>query len=200
MKRIVVVFVGLSALLGLGFMMRAQREQETEQLQLQPKNSFQQARRPAQPRTAAAKPVSQNVKPQNLTISENVARDEKPRDMKVASELDRNPQLSSLLKPLLPARTNVTDAAAGFKKQNHFIAALHASRNLGIPFHELKTRMTGDDRMSLKDAVHELRPAMEKDELKFEVKRAEKQAKADEKQAKAEAKAAAEQAKRAANG
>src|SRR6185436_10792187 len=34
-------------------------------------------------------------------------------------------------------------ASLGFKNQGQFIAALHVSRNLGIPFADLKTAMTG---------------------------------------------------------
>jgi hypothetical protein len=121
-------------------------------------------------------------------------------EMKVANSLDRNPELSSILKPLLPSRTTVIDAATGFKKQGHFISALHASKNLGIPFHQIKTKMTGEDRRSLKEAIQELRPTMDKDAVKDEVKKAEKEAKADEKQAKADAKMAKEMGKRAETG
>ena len=34
-------------------------------------------------------------------------------------------------------------ASLGFKNQGQFIAALHVSQNLGIPFADLKTAMTG---------------------------------------------------------
>jgi len=114
--------------------------------------------------------------------------DNKPREMKAANALEKNPYLSSSLKPLLPPRTNVTDAAAGFKKEKDFVATLHVSHNLGIPFDQLKSRMTGEHRMSLTDALRDIRVDMSKKEAKTEVKKAEDQAKDDENRAKDEAK------------
>ena len=70
-----------------------------------------------------------------------------------------NPALAARLRPLLPARTNLATAAAGFRNQGQFVAALHVSRNLNIPFAQLKTEMTGPDHDSLGQAIHELRPA-----------------------------------------
>lgn len=37
----------------------------------------------------------------------------------------------------------LNQASLGFKNQGQFLAALHVSRNLGIPFADLKTAMTG---------------------------------------------------------
>ncbi len=37
----------------------------------------------------------------------------------------------------------LNQASKGFKNQGQFIAALHVSQNLGIPFADLKTAMTG---------------------------------------------------------
>jgi hypothetical protein len=37
----------------------------------------------------------------------------------------------------------LNEASKGFKNQGQFIAALHVSQNLGIPFADLKTAMTG---------------------------------------------------------
>src|SRR5207244_339723 len=99
-------------------------------------------------------------------------------------------QLSTILKPLLPPRTSVGDAAAGFKNQRQFIAAMHLSKNLGISFKDIKSRMTAEHRMSLNDALRDLRPEMSKNVAKAEAKKAEEQAKDDEKQAKDEAKKA----------
>jgi hypothetical protein len=52
----------------------------------------------------------------------------------------------------------VETAAAGFRNQGQFIAALHVSRNLGIPFADLKTAMTGPTHQSLGQAIQSLRP------------------------------------------
>lgn len=44
---------------------------------------------------------------------------------------------------LLPAGMTLNQASLGFKNQGQFVAALHVSRSLGIPFADLKTAMTG---------------------------------------------------------
>jgi hypothetical protein len=121
-------------------------------------------------------------------------------ELKVASALERNPQLSSRLEQLLPSGMSLTDAAAGFKNQGQFIAALHVSKNLDLSFQDVKTRMTGDDRMSLGEAVHDLRPDMTENQASAEAKKAEAEGKAAENQAKADAKKAAAQAKPAGKG
>ena len=55
----------------------------------------------------------------------------------------KNPKLEARLKTMLPADTNMQDAMAGFKNMGQFIAAVHVSNNLGIPFADLKAKMTG---------------------------------------------------------
>lgn len=68
---------------------------------------------------------------------------------------------------LLPDGTNLRTAASGFKNQGQFIAALHVSRNLGIPFNQLKARMTGPNPMPLGKAIQELRPNMSEKNAAF---------------------------------
>ena len=55
----------------------------------------------------------------------------------------KNPKLEARLLTLLPAGTNIQDASQGFKNWGQFVAAVHASNNLKIPFADLKTAMTG---------------------------------------------------------
>jgi hypothetical protein len=55
----------------------------------------------------------------------------------------KNAKLEARLLPLLPAGITVQDASQGFKNWGQFVAAVHVSNNLGIPFADLKTRMTG---------------------------------------------------------
>ena len=55
----------------------------------------------------------------------------------------KNPKLESRLLALLPPGTNIQDASQGFKNWGQFVAATHVSNNLGIPFDDLKSRMTG---------------------------------------------------------
>jgi hypothetical protein len=64
----------------------------------------------------------------------------------------------------------------GFKNQGQFIAALHVSRNLNIPFDQLKARMTGSNPESLGKAIHELRPNLGRQEVRKDEKTAEHQA------------------------
>lgn len=70
--------------------------------------------------------------------------------------LQQNTKLSGNLGKLLPAGTDLQTAASGFKNLGEFVAAVHVSNNLGIPFADVKSRMmTGD---SLGDAIRALRP------------------------------------------
>jgi hypothetical protein len=103
-------------------------------------------------------------------------------DKKVGDQLARNTQLSSRLQGLLPVGTDISQASSGFKNLGQFVAAAHVSRNLNIPFDQLKAKMTG---MSLGKAIHELNPDVD---AKAEAKKAEQQAKQDIQASKAEAK------------
>ena len=67
-------------------------------------------------------------------------------------------------------------AAAGFKNQGQFIAALHVAHNLGIPFAELQTDMTGPNPDSLGQAIQILKP---KADASAEVKKADQEATTD---------------------
>ena len=55
----------------------------------------------------------------------------------------KNPKLEARLLTLLPAGVTVQDASQGFKNWGQFVAAVHVSNNLNIPFADLKARMTG---------------------------------------------------------
>lgn len=76
----------------------------------------------------------------------------------VPQQIAANPKLVERLTPLLPPGMTLAAAAAGFKNQGQFIAALHVARNLDIPFATLKAAMTGTGHDSLGQAIHELRP------------------------------------------
>jgi len=92
------------------------------------------------------------------------------------ARIQGNPQLSSRLTALLPANTTLAQAASGFKNQGQFIAALHVSHNLGIPFDKLKTEITGPNHSSLGKAIETLKPTADAGK---EVKTAENEAKDD---------------------
>ena len=116
----------------------------------------------------------------NARIENRNPRSTERPNTKVANSIERNPRLSSRLQEMLPSGMSLADATAGFKNQGQFIAALHVSKNLNIPFDQMKAKMTGDNAMSLGQAIHELRPDMPEDRAKAEAKRADEQRKATE--------------------
>jgi hypothetical protein len=78
--------------------------------------------------------------------------------MTPGQKLSNNTQLSSKLKSLLPPGTDLEAAADGFKNLGQFVAAVHVSHNLGIPFDQLKAKMMGPPSEKLGKAIHELKP------------------------------------------
>ncbi len=90
--------------------------------------------------------------------------------------LSQNTKLSEKLQGLLPAGTDLQQAAQGFKNLGQFVAAVHVSHNLGIPFDQLKAKMIGPPAESLGKAIQALQPAAN---AKMESKKAGKQAKQD---------------------
>jgi hypothetical protein len=93
----------------------------------------------------------------------------------VPPAMPKNPKLVAKLQGLLPAGMTVEQAADGFKNQGQFIAALHVSNNLGIPFEDLKASMVTDG-MSLGSSIQALKPTSD---ATTETERANKQARAD---------------------
>src|SRR5215469_12638038 len=77
----------------------------------------------------------------------------------VSDHLEDNTKLASKLQSLLPAGTNLQQAAQGFKNLGQFVAAVHVSHNLGIPFDTLKAKMIGPPPESLGKAIHQLMPS-----------------------------------------
>lgn len=75
----------------------------------------------------------------------------------VQLKLQKNTNLASKLQSRLPAGTNLTLAASGFRNLGQFVAAVNVSHNLRIPFADLKTRMV-DQGMSLGQAIQDARP------------------------------------------
>lgn len=101
-----------------------------------------------------------------------------PKGPQTASQhLVAQPKLAAKLQPLLPPATNMQTASAGFKNLGQFVAAVHVSHNLAIPFDQLKLRLTGPEPVSLGKAIQELKPGVN---AAAEVKRAEAQARKDQ--------------------
>ncbi|HEV2202491.1 MAG TPA: hypothetical protein VGR73_21955 [Bryobacteraceae bacterium] len=90
-----------------------------------------------------------------------------------AARIASNTQLATRLQTLLPPGMTLEMAAAGFKNQGQFIATLEASKNLGIPFTDLKDRITAGQ--SLGEAIHQLKPALSTKDVNASVKDAEEQ-------------------------
>jgi hypothetical protein len=61
----------------------------------------------------------------------------------VAERLSTKSNLLAKARAALPPNTDLNKATAGFKNFGQFIAAMNASKNLGIPFADLKATMTG---------------------------------------------------------
>ncbi len=104
--------------------------------------------------------------------------------------LTQNTQLSSKLSGLLPAGTDLQTAAAGYRNLGQFVAAVHVSHNLDIPFAQLKCTelataaacpgMTVPSKGShLGQAIQTLKPTMSSGDSKAAAKQAEKEASAD---------------------
>lgn len=92
-------------------------------------------------------------------------------------QLQRHPELAERVGPLLPPGVTAEQAAAGFRNWGQFVAALQVSKNLGIPFEDLKARMTGPESVSLGKAIQELRPDLSRDQVRAAVREAEREAK-----------------------
>ena len=87
----------------------------------------------------------------------------------IAQKLQGKP-LGARLEKMLPTGMTLDKASSGFRNQGQFIAAVHVSRNLGIPFADLKATMLGLPLqgttttttlrpMSLGQAIQRLRPS-----------------------------------------
>jgi hypothetical protein len=113
----------------------------------------------------------------------------------LAANKEEEKKLSLQLQALLPPRTTLKDACAGFKNLNECVAALHVSHNLTIKFNCLKWDVTGakpagdvkscaapskDKAMDLSKAIRELKPDAH---YRTEAKNAEKRAREDIKDA-----------------
>jgi hypothetical protein len=91
----------------------------------------------------------------------------------LAANQEQQKKLSLQLQAVLPPRTNLKDACAGFKTLNDCVAALHVSHNLNLKFNCLKWDVTGakplgdvkscaapsnDKAMDLSKAIRALKP------------------------------------------
>jgi hypothetical protein len=116
-------------------------------------------------------------------------------ETKFTERLQSDPAFQTRIKNLLGDIDPAT-AMDGFKNRGQFMAAMHVSQNLHIPFDQLKAKMTGvttttaadgttqttkTDPMSLGKAIQELRPTLTPTQVNVEVQKAEAQATTTEK-------------------
>jgi hypothetical protein len=92
---------------------------------------------------------------------DDVKRTSTPTMNPIVRKISSHPQLAARVAALLPAGQTLNQASKGFKNQGQFLAALHASKDLNIPFAQLQAEMTGKDHDSLGVAIHELKPGID---------------------------------------
>jgi hypothetical protein len=73
-----------------------------------------------------------------------------------------------------PSSLSMQEACTGFKSQKECAATVHASQNLSIPFADLKSKVTGGEKLG--KAIKELKPDAD---AKSEARKAEHQARSD---------------------
>lgn len=74
-----------------------------------------------------------------------------------------NPQQRARLEAMLPSGVTLEQAADGFRNKGQFIAALQESQNHHVSFVDLKAQMTGDNPLSLGQAMRKLAVQTEED-------------------------------------
>jgi hypothetical protein len=108
------------------------------------------------PRTATPTTTTRtHGKPHTTTATTTTTAPMNP----IAAKISSHPQQAARIERMLPAGMTLNQASLGFRNQGQFIAALHVSQNLHIPFADLKRAMTGPNAMSLGQAIHTLRPS-----------------------------------------
>jgi hypothetical protein len=80
-----------------------------------------------------------------------------PPKAATAKPLVVKPALAGQLQPLLPPNTDIALVSQGFRNLGQFVAAVHVSNNLNIPFDTLRTHLVTDNQ-SLGQAIKTLKP------------------------------------------
>jgi hypothetical protein len=131
--------------------------------------------------------------PHSLNPIKWVKKEPKSASDRLDAKNDQDKKLTASLQAqgVLPANTDAKSACEDFKALDECVAALHATKNLGLDFNCLKSNLTGvqtgadmstckgsagDKAMSLSKAIRAMKPDAD---AKAETKTAEKQAKDD---------------------
>lgn len=128
----------------------------------------------AAPAAAQGRGAGSTVAPQSQSPSTQAKPATPP---KAPAPITVPPALAAKIQPLLPTGTDLATASTGFKNLGQFVAAVHVSKNLDIPFDTLKAKMTGTSAVSLGQAIKTLKPTADSS---AEVKKAQQEAKADQ--------------------
>ena len=111
-------------------------------------------------------------------------RDVPRRDTRPASDArpdlngrdrDFSPVLRERVAHLLPPDVDIHNAISGFKNADQFLAALHVSKNLNIPFLALKEKLVGPNPVSLGQAIQQLKPDLPEAAIRKEIDKATKE-------------------------
>jgi hypothetical protein len=110
--------------------------------------------------SAAAKPLPSKAVPASAAnaVPSAASKASATSLSAVQLKIQSNKTLITALQPKL-AGVDVVSAADGFKDLQQFVAAVHASSNLGLRFDTLKTKLLTGKHTSLRQAIQELRPA-----------------------------------------
>jgi hypothetical protein len=99
--------------------------------------------KPTKSTSSAAHAMKAGTTAPTTTRSRSTAAPLNPIAAKIASKPHLNAKLTGMLPidPMTGRTMTLNKASLGFKNQGQFIAAVHVSQNLGIPFTELKSHM-----------------------------------------------------------
>ena len=93
----------------------------------------------------------------------------------VQEQIEGKPKLRERLQGML-GNTDVQEAASGYDNLGRLVSTVQVSNNLNIPFEDLKGSVTGEDRVSLGEAIQLHRPELTAEEANRAASAAEEEA------------------------
>jgi hypothetical protein len=117
---------------------------------------------PAKPPVSSPAPSSgtQGSKGEPSKAGRDQAKDrEQAKEHGATEALHKSPGLTKSMGDLLPGQ-DLDAASSGFRNLGQFVATAEVSKNTGIPFNELKTRVV-DRKMNLGQAIKDARPELD---------------------------------------
>lgn len=108
------------------------------------------------PASSPAKPSPETPGPKGEAT--RAGRDQ-AKERGATEALRKSPRLAESMNDLLPGQ-DLDAASSGFRNLGQFVAAAQVSKNTGIPFNDLKTRIV-DRGMNLGEAIKDARPELD---------------------------------------